>query len=464
MRWLRAVTSKYVLVPAAILLLFRPPQLLERVNRIDAVLVLFAVWIGARTLFACAQWRTYGRSEKTAYFRRVCFFASVICFVLVCWSANGMIQRHFTTEKMFLLGQNGKGYELHTLELYPYTAFHPRANCRVQGPMPEERNAMYDDFDVESGDHGFFVDFDLDNPPAKEAGELRILLIGGSTAQGFGGQTNDDMLYRLLERRINPTRGGAARRVRVINLALANSTTYQNFVALNKWGHALTPDLILSFSGFNDVIAPLSMGITDCPLRFQGVLGLTRATWVSESPRLLTDAAKYVPSLNDSTLGLAIRTLHAPELGYEAGTEYVLRHHYPGFPSPQEFIVRQYLHALQSIKRDFQGIPIMVAFQPTPDLWPEFMDCHRYLLQEVPGRLQGYVNSKWHFRDVNKHFRDRGLINSEHMTNVHLLNKGHRAAADFLAAELAPILDEIDSAATRPNGPERDESAKKVGS
>lgn len=447
MRWLEFATSRYVLVLAALVLLLRPPAFLDRYNRFDLVLTLFVVWIAFRTVAAIGSWKQYDRARKAGYFKRLFAFLSIVCFLVVVWSANGAIQRQFTPERMLLSGSNRKGYELHTLELYPYTVFHPHAHCRVQGPMPLEKNAMYDDFDVESGDHGFFIDFDLEDPPAKKVDELRIVLIGGSTAQGFGGQTNDHMLYRLLERRLNAVVRGY--RVRVINLALVNSMTYQNFVVLNKWGHALEPDLILSFSGVNDVVVPLHMGVSDCPLRFQGVLGLVRATWATENPRLLEDASKYLPALSDSTIGIAVRTLNAPELGYQAGAEYVRARHYPGFPSPPEFIVRQYVHALQSIKRDFQGIPIVVAFQPYRDLWDEFMQCHQYLVAEAPRRLKGYLNDQWHFRDVHAYFQQHGLANEEHMTDVHLLNKGHEAAADYLAHELLPILAEIRAASSK---------------
>lgn len=41
--------------------------------------------------------------------------------------------------------------------------------------------------------------------------------------------------------------------VRVINLAMAGSLTYQNVVACNLWGQALAPDLVVSFSGGNDI-------------------------------------------------------------------------------------------------------------------------------------------------------------------------------------------------------------------
>ena len=49
-----------------------------------------------------------------------------------------------------------------------------------------------------SGEYGFFIDFRLESPPPKHDNEIRIVLTGGSTAQGWGGRTNADMFYQLL--------------------------------------------------------------------------------------------------------------------------------------------------------------------------------------------------------------------------------------------------------------------------
>ena len=46
---------------------------------------------------------------------------------------------------------------------------------------------FYDDFDVASGEYGFFIDFRLEAPPPKQDNEIRIVLTVGSTAQGSGG-------------------------------------------------------------------------------------------------------------------------------------------------------------------------------------------------------------------------------------------------------------------------------------
>ena len=57
---------------------------------------------------------------------------------------------------------------IHTLELHPFTGWHVQSNFAHKGPMSGERNPDQE-YDIRSGQLGFFVDFDLDNPPQKGA-------------------------------------------------------------------------------------------------------------------------------------------------------------------------------------------------------------------------------------------------------------------------------------------------------
>lgn len=138
------------------------------------------------------------------------------------------------------------------LDLYPYEGFRNRANVHTFG--------VNHDFDIRFGELGLFTDFDVRNPPPKEKDEIRIILIGGSGAMGQGARTNEDMLYRKLELRLNELMKDSGWRIRVINLAHGGSVTYQSFIALNRWGHEIDPDIILSYSGRNDIYVPLSEG------------------------------------------------------------------------------------------------------------------------------------------------------------------------------------------------------------
>ena len=72
---------------------------------------------------------------------------------------------------------------------------------------------------------GFAIDFDLLNPPPKNANEFRIILIGGSGAQGWGASSTEHTMARLLEQRLNQAEDG--RHYRVINMAMGSSMTHQ---------------------------------------------------------------------------------------------------------------------------------------------------------------------------------------------------------------------------------------------
>ena len=115
---------------------------------------------------------------------------------------------------------------VNTLDLYPWTGGHTQANFSLNGGR------------FRSGDHGFFIDFDLDQPPPKAKGEFRVVLIGGSAAAGWGASANDNMLYKVLERRFAGQKPcGSTMTLSVINLAMGGALTHQNFNALNRWGH-----------------------------------------------------------------------------------------------------------------------------------------------------------------------------------------------------------------------------------
>ncbi len=324
-----------------------------------------------------------------------------------------------------------------TLNIYPYSMFHMGANAHHVGPMPWENQEFYDNFDVRSGDHGFFVEFDLDNPPAKSEKTFRVLLIGGSAAQGWGARTNDDMLYKLLEKELNqqvsPKTGLT---YEVINLAMGGTITYQNFIALNRWGHALEPDLILSFSGCNDLAVPV-MTRSDSPLTFYGIreLSLTSqeryptAKWLYD---YLPGVTRYtaLPALMEKNLQdkqrVAARDSYLSAFGYSPDKDIM-----------KTLVQPLYINALKSIKRDFEGIPMIVAFQPidwrqaAPFMDPEYDD----LITATISQLTNYKNSDWLFLNVDEYWERENLfaLTSEGLGyGVHLPNNGQLALTNYL--------------------------------
>lgn len=112
-------------------------------------------------------------------------------------------------------------------EIYPYSDGHTQPDFIARPGFS-------------TGDHGFMVDFDLDRPPRKSANEFRLILTGGSGAVGWGASSPDTMMSNVIER-LFPEMAtcGAEVTLRVINLAMGGSKSYQNYIALNRWGQAL---------------------------------------------------------------------------------------------------------------------------------------------------------------------------------------------------------------------------------
>ena len=331
-----------------------------------------------------------------------------------------------------------------TLDLYPYTGWHVPSNFLHQGPMPWEQRGS-SDFTIKSGPMGFFTDFDIRNPPKKTADEFRIILIGGSGAQGWGAQTNEQMLYKQLEKNLNERIGNDSSRVRVINMAMAGSITYQNFIALNRWAHPLGPDLILSYSGVNDVRMPLDEGMTDGFVHFTELNSMVIAAQGVEWPRSLKWLKSLFPSLMCRTrIGIALKALFAPSyfldkarMTYQTNGAFDTSSKAAFF---EKTVSPMYLDALRSIKRDFMGVPIMIAWQAYPsstdnekDLGSGYYD---KMFEDTRRGLTGYINDDWYFINVHKIFED----DPKDYIDVHLRNEGHKIVADILAEQIIKII------------------------
>lgn len=348
----------------------------------------------------------------------------------------------FRPGDMIHIGSDTKA-NIYTLDLYPYTGWHIQPNFHYIGDLPE--NKPYHDFDIKSGDMGFFVDFPLNNPPAKVPGEYRIILIGGSGAQGFGGRTNDDMFYRKLEKLLNERKTRSDLTFKVINMSMAGSNTYQNFIALNRFAHPLQPDLILSYSGANDFTGPaLHEQRTDGFFDFGKLKQLAISTRPSEYPPLLRPFAAAFPHIFNSThFGIALKQLFPSYLLHRAREAYKNgrgMHYDKTQPFLDEYAVPFYVESLKSIKRDFDGVPIMIAWQIMQseslkhpyiigELRPDF---YNDMFRQAEEALRGYRNDSWIFFNTNEAVDLTQNVDFA----THLSNKGHAVVADLLAKQI----------------------------
>jgi hypothetical protein len=348
---------------------------------------------------------------------------------------------------------------MRTMEYYPFTGGQIQAYKRERGKVAW--SDFYDDFDMVSGEYGFFIDFRLESPPPKQNNEIRIVLTGGSAAQGWGGRTNADMFYQLLPTKLNQElqAHGQDCKVTVVNLAMASSQIYQNFIALNKWAHPLQPDAIVSYSGSNEIAVPwTSKGDADQLASYQ-VGGFLHVPRYSASPRWLKILAQYYPGIVRRTvLGSLIRFMYLRDYSDDWDANYFLSRVDPDYrPMPREELQRRYKAALksltlddivdsvsiplyerslESISRDFPGTPIFAVFQP---LWHSQEEYTR-MTTVIPSK----VNDQDHYADIKflnlqRVWEEHNFFSGSLVDSVHLSNDGHKLVTTYLSDWLLPF-------------------------
>lgn len=378
--------------------------------------------------------------------------------------------------------------------MYPYSGFHIAAGARHLGPMHSENMSEYKHFDVKAGDHGFWIDFDLENSEDKEKNEIRILFIGGSSAQGFGASKNSKTISSQLELLLNQKVKHINRKVRIINLAMAGSNTYENSVALNLWGHAIKPDLIISFSGGNDISNPaitgsvaniampnlniksymlpeqlrpqwfnqltrIAPGLTLHSIWGQRMLGINNNDFIKAAQSRFrqmfnTENYFYRRDYSATQYRWYSQMVNHPELNklrdsYKGPEEFKGWYLGPYKPKPNQkevifdVAMEGHIHAIKSIKRDFLGIPIVVAFQPIDmrQFVPYIYEDYLKYISTMKARLAGYYNNDWHFLNLHEHWDKQKLWKTGTLYyGVHMMDKHQRKVAELIANKLTPVL------------------------
>jgi hypothetical protein len=397
--------------------------------------------------------------------KKVVVFKVVTLLLVVVFSLGALkvvdviIVARSPKQAVAVVDLNQPALTMNTLDVYPYDGTHTQADFIMKG----SGGALW------SGDHGFFIDFDLDNPPAKEPNEIRLINIGGSGAAGWGTSSNYKMVYHLLEKKFNERNPcGPGVWLRVINLAMGGTHSYQNYIALNRWAHPLDPDFILSYPGSNDMYVTLT-GHTDFYYGYPNVTGFVELSRFSSSPRWQKNIAKLYPGLMRATnFGLALRSLSAQYYGGVGAQKYTSR--YPdliklggGFDLTDERQLTVYLenitkplfiHAFKSMKRDFRGIPIMIAWQaymfpvdkgldPSIDVTISVRHLHKLyenLRRSAEKELRGYINDDWYFFDTHEYYHKNLGSRFGPGDGVHLTDEKTDVVSDAIAEALFPAL------------------------
>jgi len=138
------------------------------------------------------------------------------------------------------VGRRLARFDLTLTNYEPYSQFGYRPRPGASEPFPNGTLAHYN----AQRYRGPVVE------PVKPPGTFRIILLGGSTAVGYG--TDDDATIDAhLRRMLNARFPGGC--FEVVNLALGGYDSYQDYERMRVDGAPLAPDVVIVHSGINDV-------------------------------------------------------------------------------------------------------------------------------------------------------------------------------------------------------------------
>jgi hypothetical protein len=280
----------------------------------------------------------------------------------------------------------------------------PHAGVRIQ------RSLMLNPF--VRGELNYWVrGVDLRKPPPKRSDEFRILLIGFGASQGPGiGSHLADLL--------NAAPHNPGRFINVIDLSMYGSILYQGYLALNWAGHAFRPDMIVAHTGFMEWAVPLYFeklpGVFCGFTKFAAADMYFRRAW--EMPSGMSWLQTFFPNIMTRTnLGFALKALDIDYFA-ERGRQGYVEHRGLRYSSLSEmfdkYTIPFFVNTLRSIKRDFLGIPVVVAWQAVENEPDEFLpfgdprsalgvDFYERIYRTAKYQLQNYLNNDWAFVDVH---------------------------------------------------------------
>jgi lysophospholipase L1-like esterase len=185
-----------------------------------------------------------------------------------------------------------------------------------------------------------------ETPRAKPAGRFRIVVLGGSTAWGYGVSADGRTVPAQVEARLRELRPGTT--LEVLNAAQAGFVSGQELIHFHQAIATLEPDLVLLFDGYNDVVADLGNPVPG---------------WPQNAPHL---QMRYEDFLRSGRFGadllLFLRTSRAFDLAFSR-----LAPRRPGTPAPSvpiEETARSYVRNAAAIARLAAPRPVWVALQP----------------------------------------------------------------------------------------------------
>lgn len=167
--------------------------------------------------------------------------------------------------------------------------------------------------------------------------------------------------------------------------------------------------------------------------------------------------------INNTSIGLAVRALDAKRYVSEAWRDFTGRfpplvrvpdnNQQVSLPEELSHVIAAYVHALKTIKRDFAGIPMFVAYQPymarlddrgfagfSTDTMEDYLRLYPLFIEETRNALAGYLDDDWTFFDVHGWYGQTMLGTRPPGDGVHLDDELQVIVGEEVARRLVPLV------------------------
>jgi len=281
--------------------------------------------------------------------------------------------------------------------------------------------------------------------PVKPAGVFRIILLGGSTAVGYGAD-DDSTIDAHLRRMLNARFPSGC--FEVVNLALGGYDSYQDYERMRVEGTLLAPDVVIVHSGINDVRNAQFPTLSDTApdprtLLWQSQLRDVRGRDGNYAPNFWAQVKHYsylarFPGFARSLLGTrqSLGTIQEAR-AYPAATEY--------FASNVKGTIDLALNLGAAVILSTPPSAIPIRNRPTDPVEKSYWikdaatteEYRRVLSARMDSIASVYAAAGRPVRHVSHH-----LQLPEFLDDAHLLSSGNRTVAEGLLEVVTPYVRE----------------------
>jgi len=275
------------------------------------------------------------------------------------------------------------------------------------------------------------------------------------------------MFSHILEAILNEQLPDGITSVKVFNLAIAGHEATSITQVLRIFGHMVKPDLILAYVGANDTYQLMGSGVLEnrsCKSQYDELI---RKTYVF--PDELGALVNLFPAIMLKYGGLSFIKSKFYSADYRLAAKEKCYGMLGLDPKSNDAVSKQifynisrpvFIDSFKSIKRDFCGLPIMIAWQAihygerliynnltgnkitSEHRVGDGNDVYQEFYKFIKPRLAGYYNSDWFFLDADRILNsdDYGDLVVNNKVSIHLHDEAHEALGSLLAERLRPAL------------------------